>query len=225
MKLSLRRAPHLLLAVALFVVVGAGMAAAAPKLIEPSANPYKVQVLSNGKLAPITISASGFQPGQQVYVEQCDGNPDTAPNWTPSIDCDIGTSPAPVFTPASGTVVFDTSDLNHRFTPVKGLSPEGNFACFTSTSPSGVPHFNTCQVRISTNNTQATTDQIFLELTMAGQAGTTGSAAAASSSSSSSSTVVFVVLGVVVVVLLGGALLLRSRRAAQPRRAATTARR
>ena len=173
-----------------------------------------MQVGDERQARAVHDSASGFQPGQQVFVEQCDGNALTTPNWTPNIDCDVGTSPAPVFTPPSGVVVFDASDLNHRFTPVKGLSPEGNFACFTDISPKGVPHFDSCKVRISTNNTQATKDQIFIDIVLAGHGGASTAAASTSSSSSgSSSAVVFVVIGVVVVVLLGGAFALRSRRA------------
>jgi hypothetical protein len=209
-KLVWRLAPVWVIVV-LLVVSGAAPAAASPKIVEPGASPFTVQPAAGGKLQPFTIRASGFQPGQQVYVEQCDGVAITDPHWTPDVDCDIATSPAPVFTPASGTVVFSATDLNHRFTPVQGLSPQGDFACFTATSPTGIPHFDTCKVRISTNNTQATTDQLFIGLSLSGHGGSTKS----KSSSGSSSAGILVAVGVVIAALLLAAVfMLRRRRAA-----------
>src|SRR4051812_18679409 len=112
---------------AAYVGVGSGIAGATPQITEPSANPYTVQPADGGKLAPFTISVGGFAPGQQVFVEQCDGVAVTDPHWSASVDCDPGTAPAPVFVPASGIAVFDKDNLNHRFTPVQGTSPQGFF--------------------------------------------------------------------------------------------------
>ena len=118
-----------------------------------------------------------------------------------------------MFAPASGTVEFGKDDLNHRFTPILGLSPQGGFACFTTSAPNGIPHFDTCKVRISTNNTQPTKDQLFLELVLPGHAGVQ-----ASSSSSGTSPIVFVAIGVLVaaVVAVATVIGLRARRASTP---------
>ena len=195
-------APFLALA---FVIAAAVAAGAAPQIVAPGSGTYTVQTDANGKLAPIAVTVKGYTPGQQVYIEQCDGLAITDPHWTPAIDCDVGTSPAPVFTPPSGTVVFDPANVNHRFTPVKGLSPQGNFACFATTSGKpGVPAFPTCKVRISTDNSQATTDQVFFDLAPPGTH-------ASSSSSSSTLTIVLVIAGAVVLVLLGGLFVVRRR--------------
>jgi hypothetical protein len=208
-----RRTVNALVIGVLFVVSAGTAAAAAPKIVKPSESPFIVQAAAGGKLQPFTIRASGFQPGQQVYVEQCDGIAITDPHWTPAVDCDIGTSPAPVFAPASGVVEFAKVDLNHRFTPIMGLSPQGGFACFTTTAPKGIPHFDTCKLRISTNNTQPTKDQLFLELVLPGHA-----VAQASSSSSGTSPIVFVAIGVLVaaVVAVATVIGLRARRASTP---------
>ena len=100
MRHAARRSVELLVFVALFVAVfgfaAMAMAAASPKIVEPSKSPYTLQLDSAGKLQPFTIRASGFQSGQQVYVEQCDGVAITDPHWTPAVDCDIGTAGAGV---------------------------------------------------------------------------------------------------------------------------------
>src|SRR5258708_31324677 len=139
MKSELSRTACAVLLVAIFVALDATTATATPRIVEPNASTYTVQPAAAGKLAPFTITVDGFRPGQQGFVEQCDGVAVTDPHWTPSVDCDAGTSPAPVFTPASGTVVFDKVNLNHRFTPVKGLSPQGSFLCFGSSKRAGLP--------------------------------------------------------------------------------------
>ena len=226
MRHAARRSVELLVIVVLFVAVfgfaAVAMAAASPKIVEPSKSPYTLQLDSAGKLQPFTIRASGYQSGQQVYVEQCDGIAITDPHWSPAVDCDIGTSPAPVFAPASGIVEFPKDDLNHRFTPVMGLSPQGDFACFTTAAANGVPHFDTCKVRISTNNTQATKDQLFVELVLPGHAG-----AKASSSSSGLSPIAIAAIGVLiaVVVAVATAIGLRARRGPRPRVRSQAARR
>ena len=196
------------LTTATVVAATATTAGAAPQITAPSTNPYVVQSAGAGKLAPFTVTATGFRPGQQVFIEQCDGLAITDPHWTPSIDCDAGTSPAPVFTPPSGTVVFDKDSANHRFTPVLGLTPQSQFVCFEASKTPGVPGFNTCKVRISSNNAQPTTDQVFLDMAPVGY----HAPKPASSSSSSSTTIVLVVVGALVVVILGAGVALRTRR-------------
>jgi hypothetical protein len=189
-----------LLGVALVVTVPAVTGAAV--VVEPKASPYVVTPVAGGKLAPIEIKVSGFKSGQNVYVEQCDGLEITDPHWNPAIDCDTGTSPAAVFVPPSGIAVFGSNDPNHRFTPVRGQSPQGNFACFVTESAVGVPHFDRCKVRISTNNAQPTKDQVFFEIALT----------APKSSSSSSSTTALVVVGAALVVIAGGIIVVRGRR-------------
>lgn len=211
-KRELSKTAGAVLLAATFFTVGAGTATATPRIVEPSASPYIVQPAAAGKLAPFTITVDGFRPGQQVYVEQCDGVAITDPHWTPSVDCDSGTSPAPVFTPASGTVVFDKANLNHRFTPVKGLSPQGDFVCFGSSTLAGVPAYPTCKVRVSTNNGQSTTDQVFVELVPVGYRPSTSPT---SSASSSSTTAALVGVGVVVIAAIAAVIVLRLRRRAR----------
>lgn len=213
------RVINFVVVVVLLVATGVAAAGASPKIVEPSANPVVVQPAAGGKLQPFTIRVSGFQPGEQVYIEQCDGVAITDPHWTPTVDCDIGTSPAPVFTPSSGIVVFGKDDLNHRLVPFRGSSPQGEFSCFGATAQKGNPNFGTCKIRISTNNTQPTKDQLFLELVLAGHAGSSGSSSGSGSGSSSSgATIALIVVGVAVVLLLVGFATFRSRR----RRAAGT---
>src|SRR5262245_44341154 len=85
------------------VVSGAGAA----MIVEPTARPFVVPADTRGRPAPFTIVAAGFQPGRQVFVEQCDGKSPSGPNWSPTLNCDLGSSPAPVIAGSDGRAVFD----------------------------------------------------------------------------------------------------------------------
>ena len=151
------------------VGLSAGTASAATAITSPTANPFSVPANGSGNPVAFTVSASGFAAGANVFVEQCDGTPTTATGWDPSQNCDLGSSPAPVAANASGNVTFDATDANHAFTPFKGSSPQGIFNCLSPTQASpgnGLPDFRNCQVRVSTNNTAGTSDQVLFGITL-----------------------------------------------------------
>ncbi len=113
------------------------------------------------------MTAHGFPPNTNVFVEQCDGTSTATPGWSPTINCDNLTSPAPVISTAGGVATFTKDDPNLGFTPFKGESPGGLFNCLSlhDASPNnGVPDFRNCTVRVSTNNAAVTGDQVFLNI-------------------------------------------------------------
>jgi hypothetical protein len=158
------------------VVVGAGAVLAltatmtpafAATKTGPTGTPFVVPGDAAGNPRPFTVQASGFAPDTNVFIEQCDGAAPSTPGWDPTINCDLGSSPAPVTSDSAGNVVFSASDVNHRFTAFKGESPQGLFNCLApgQAAPSnGLPNFGSCQVRISSNNTGPTSDQVFFTL-------------------------------------------------------------
>jgi hypothetical protein len=124
---------------------------------------------ATGKPRPLTVKASGFVEDDLVYIEQCDGTPTSSFGWDPSINCDLGSSPAAVVADASGVATFPVGDVNKRFTPFRGDSPQGLFNCRAPGDPvptSGIPSYTNCKVRVSTNNTVGTGDQQFFELSL-----------------------------------------------------------
>jgi hypothetical protein len=149
-----------------------GAVATAPPVLAatitaPTGNPFIVPGNAAGQPQAFTVSASGFVAGDLVFVEQCDGVAVSTPGWDPSINCDLGTSPAAAIASATGTVTFPTTDVNRRFQPFKGPSPQGQFNCLGLTDPSpnnGLPNFTNCKIRVSTNNSASTSDQVFLNI-------------------------------------------------------------
>jgi hypothetical protein len=106
---------------------------------------------------------------------------------------------------AHGIARFDAANPNQKVLLSVGQSPEGIFNCTaprTAPPSNGLRNFTTCQLRVSTNNTQATTDQVFLPIvfgeTSSGRSPTGWKAA--------------VVIGGVVVLLIVGVVLLFARR-------------
>jgi hypothetical protein len=149
------------------VVVNAG--AQSP----PPSNNMMLNVPGNaiGQPQPFRIAAGGFTPGAQVFVEQCDGNPPTMVGWSPTQNCDLGTSPAGVIVPASGVATFQPDDPNHAFHPFKGQSPQALFNCLSPheaplSAIDFVPDYENCQIRVSTSNFSVTADQQFFDLTL-----------------------------------------------------------
>lgn len=117
------------------------------------------------QLQPVAIRATGFPAGSQVFVEQCDGVDPTSIGWDATIDCDLGSSPAPAIADSSGKVFFDPTDANHAFRPFTGASPQGLFNCLgpTPASPvNGLTDYRNCKIRVSTSNQIATADQQFI---------------------------------------------------------------
>ena len=149
-------------------VVAAGPAGAATSITTPSTNPFAVPGTA-GSPNPFTVSASGFAASASVFIEQCDGVSPTSVGWDPTINCDLGTSPAAALADGSGNVTFAAADANHAFHPFKGASPQGLFNCLSLNDPSpnnGLLDHRTCTVRVSTNNSAATADQVFLTMVL-----------------------------------------------------------
>jgi hypothetical protein len=179
------------------------------RIDEPRGNPYKVTLDANGKPQPFTIAVTGFTPGTQVYVEQCNDRPISAENWLPARDCDIGSSPAAVIVDKDGSATFAADDPNHAFHPFVGISPQGQFRCVPPGSPSptdNVPQYEQCQIRVSTNNVQSTPDQVFLPIVL-------GASKHSNESSTRTSLIVLVIVGLIVIVAVG---LLSRRRSRTP---------
>jgi hypothetical protein len=135
----------------------------------PAANPFAAPGDPTAQPLPFTIVASGLTPGTQAFVEQCDGVAPSAIGWSPTIDCDLGSSPAPVTVDSGGNATFLASSVSHAFTPFKGLSPQSQFNCLASNDAgltNGHPNFTNCQVRVSSNNSFATPDQSFFTIAL-----------------------------------------------------------
>jgi hypothetical protein len=113
-----------------------------------------------------------------VSVEECDGKSPADVSWSATVDCDLGSSPAPQNSDGSGNVTFSASDVNHAFHPFRGESPQSLFNCLGPSDPAstnGLIDFGgaseaNCQIRVSTNNAAATADQAFLSLVLPGVA-------------------------------------------------------
>jgi hypothetical protein len=147
----------------------ASPAAGAATITTPTGNPFVVPADAGGNPQAFTVSASGYPADANVFVEQCDGTSPTSVGWDPTVNCDLGSSPASAIADAGGNVTFDASDINRRFAPFRGPSPQGLFNCLSPTEPSpgnGLPDFTNCQMRVSTNNSAGTSDQVFLTLTL-----------------------------------------------------------
>jgi hypothetical protein len=169
--------------VALFLTVllgGIGLTLSASSafgatITSPAGNPFTVPGNAAGDPQPFTVSASGYTADSNVFIEQCDGTPSTATGWDPTTNCDLGASPAPVLADGTGVATFLASDANHAFHPFRGASPQGLFNCLApgQASPAnGLPDFTNCQLRVSSNNTVGTSDQVFLTMTLPAAAAT-----------------------------------------------------
>jgi hypothetical protein len=181
------------------------VAAAATSITEPTGNPFRVTLDAGGKPVPFTVTASGFPFRTPVFVEQCNGRAPSAPNWSPTIDCDIASSQAPVNADAKGVARFPASDPALVFKVFSGASPQGLFNCLPPGAPSpknGLPDFENCQIRVASNPTHATDDQVFLPMVLGASAAAKSSS---SSSGSSSNTALWVGLIVLIVVLVAAA--------------------
>ncbi len=137
-------------------------------ITQPTTSPFSVLADGTGAPRPFTVRASGFQPDDSVFVEQCDGTPVSDFGWDPTINCDLGSSPAPAIADADGNVTFSVSNLNHQFRPFKGDSPQGLFNCRASgeAATSSLPSYTNCKVRLSTNNSIGTGDQQFFPISL-----------------------------------------------------------
>ncbi len=103
--------------------------AGAATVTSPTGNPYVVPGNASGQPQAFTVSASGYAPDDQVFIEQCDGVAPTAVGWDPSQNCDLGSSPASAIASASGTVTFLATDVTMRSSPSRVRVPK---ACSTA---------------------------------------------------------------------------------------------
>jgi hypothetical protein len=157
--------------------------AASTSITEPSGHTYHVEFDAGGKPLPVTVVATGFPPGRQVFLEQCNGRAPGEPRWSPTLDCDSGNAPAPAIADLGGTARFSKDDPNRVFAPVLGASPSRLFNCIAphATPPgNGLTSYTTCQLRVSTNNAQQTDDQVFrsIDFGPGGSGGGSGAAVA-----------------------------------------------
>lgn len=162
-----------MLAVACIGVIGSSTGtafASAGTITAPSSNPYVATYDSTGaNLSYVTVSGTGFPDSTAMFVEVCDGVSPSAQGWDPTLDCDLGSSPGSAASDASGNVTFSSTDLNRRFRPFEGASPQGDFNCLgpSQTDPNnGLTSYTNCQIRVSSNNSAATDDQAFLTMTL-----------------------------------------------------------
>jgi hypothetical protein len=143
---------------------------AATSITTPSSNPFPVPGDAAGHPQSFTIVASGFPQGSSVAsVEQCDGVSPGAVGWNPLDDCDQFTAPAKVDVGANGLASFPANDPNFGFFPFKGLGPSSKFNCLAPGDPSpnnGKPDYTNCQIRVSTDDNNVTSDQVFLTMTL-----------------------------------------------------------
>ena len=84
----MRRIVAVLLAVACLVGMLASTAGAA--ITTPGTSPFVVPGDAAGTPQAFTVVGTGFTPNSNVFVEQCDGVAPTAPGWTPTEHCDLG---------------------------------------------------------------------------------------------------------------------------------------
>jgi hypothetical protein len=153
--------------VAAAIAVVAGPASAA--FVTPTQNPFTVPGDSSGNPQPFTVTANGFSPHAQVKIEQCDGTDPSSKGWSPTVNCDLGSSPSIATADDTGTVTFPANDLNLHFTPFKGESPQSFFNCLSPNDPplnptDGLTDFRNCQVRVATSLTTVTADQQFFTI-------------------------------------------------------------
>src|SRR6478672_6473565 len=103
---SARRALTVAAVVAVGLFTLAPAAGAATAITQPTENPYHVALDAQGKPEPFTVVASGFPLRTAVFVEQCNGRSPSDPNWSPTVDCDIASSQAPVYADSKGIARF-----------------------------------------------------------------------------------------------------------------------
>ncbi len=155
-------------ALSVVVVLAFANAAFATTITAPTQNPFTVPGDAAGNPQAFTISASGFSPGQSVFVEQCDGRSPASPQFDVSTDCDFGNAPGPVIADPGGNVSF-VAGSSHEFVPFVGESPQSKFNCLYPGQPSpgnGLTDWTNCQLRVSGNNAGAAGDQVFFTITL-----------------------------------------------------------
>jgi hypothetical protein len=149
----------------------AGTALAAPSISGPSGT-----WPDNGAGQPTygTVTFTGFPTTSgNIKIEQCDNVPPSTPGYNPQLHCDssVGVGVAP---DANGNGSFDANDPNNHFKPFKGVGLQDKFGCIgpndpaltDNQNPDGVPVYTNCQIRVSTDQNNVTTDQQYLTITL-----------------------------------------------------------
>jgi hypothetical protein len=176
-----RRSRFGLEAIAIF---GSVLAVAIAQIVQPAASPVAVTVAPDGTTVAVTVVASGFAPEALVYVEQCDGVAPSTAQWSPTVHCDLGSSPSPAIADSHGVATFSVTDRNRAFRPFAGESPQALFNCLAPSQvapKNALPNFTNCTLRVSTSNTAVTADQTFVSVAL-----TIGRAAVVTTTPSSS---------------------------------------
>ena len=149
------------------MVVTAGPASAATSITAPTSNPFVVPKDAGGNPVPFTVSAAGFAATSNVFIEQCDGvTPDRGRAGTRRRTATWAALRRPRGRRVRQRHVRHGRTSNHTFHPFKGSSPQGMFNCLSLNDPSpnnGLTDYRTCKIRVSTNNSAATADQVFLQ--------------------------------------------------------------
>lgn len=161
------RKPVALTVVVLGVLLVSAFVAGAATITKPT-GPYSVAADAKGNPAPFVVVASGFTAGSNIFAEQCDGNAPTTPQWSPTINCDLGSAPPPAIADANGVATFEGQSM---FQPFAGASPEHLFNCIapgTSPPKNKLKTYTNCQLRVSSNNSSSTQDQTFMKLVLPG---------------------------------------------------------
>jgi hypothetical protein len=201
----------------------AGVPAYAGTISTPPTNPFTVPLNAAGTgPAPFEIVASGYSPGTSVFVMICDGESPSTLNWSPTVNCDNGTSPQQQEAMgASGTATWNPAvSKNQDIFVFDGESPGDQFNCYYpgeldngvaysngQIDPSdGLPSWTNCQIRVASTDAAVTTDQVFATMTLPAPAPVTPE------------TKYTFLLPIGAVVLLGGSYLVlrRRRRSATP---------
>jgi hypothetical protein len=161
-------------ATCMLAVAIAAPAAGAASIIGPADDPVVVTVDDAGYPAPFTVQVRGYEPFQSVYIVQCNGRTPEDDDWRPAVDCDVGSAPAAAIADESGVATFAADDPNHAFRPFVGPSPQRSFNCLGPDAPSPKNEleddYRNCQVRVSSNNTRPTDDQVFLRMQLPNKA-------------------------------------------------------
>jgi hypothetical protein len=176
--------PSIIAAIGLAVAAGTAFANGqnAGTLTKPVVQPF-VAVQGDGSGRPLTFDISGdnFPVNASIFAEICDGTPDstTVPAWSPTTNCDLGSSGAPISTDGTGHFDILASDSSHHVRVFNGPSPQGLFDCVAPSDPAantpgftngittddnGLPIWTNCQLRVSTNNENFTADQALATL-------------------------------------------------------------
>jgi hypothetical protein len=145
-----------------------------------------------GTPLPFAIAGTGYLQNQNVFIEMCDGLPSSNPAWDPTADCDLVSSPAAsTAQTTAGNVSWPATLPSNSIGDFRGQSPQQIFNCVaqedvpTGQAPNpdgsfnldgvnggntqngeplaqGVESWLNCQVRMSSNNSASTTDQVFI---------------------------------------------------------------